>query len=160
MFVDAVWAHLLVFAVGQLFAWRYAQTGRFWLGAGVTIVLWAAADWWLVSRYLLAVEASRQVPPLLLLQVAAVTTSCAYLWALVRRWRGARGRGDGHRSAVAALLLALAVAMGVRSWRRRAPRYQHPQQRELGGGGPKPAWVGLGATAAAKPAAAACVAKV
>ncbi|MEC8251779.1 MAG: hypothetical protein VX044_01100 [Planctomycetota bacterium] len=104
MFVDAVWAHLLVFAVGQLFAWRYAQTGRFWLGAGVTIVLWAAADWWLVSRYLLAVEASRQAPPLLLLQVAAVTTSCAYLWALMRRWRGARGRGDGHRSAVAALL--------------------------------------------------------
>ena len=104
MFVDAVWAHLLVFAMGQLFAWRYAQTGRFWLGAGVTIVLWAAADWWLVSRYLLAVEASRQVPPLLLLQVVAVTTSCAYLWALVRRWRGARGRSDGHRSAVTALL--------------------------------------------------------
>ena len=54
VFVDAVWVNLAIFAVGQLFAWRYAHSGRFWVGAGVTVLLWASLDWWLVGRYLLA----------------------------------------------------------------------------------------------------------
>ena len=104
MFVDAVWLHLSVFVMGQLVAWRYARSGRFWLGAGVTILIWAAADWWLVSRYLLAVEASQQVAPLLVLQVVTLATACSYSWACLRRWRGQSGRGLGHRRALSALL--------------------------------------------------------
>ena len=50
MFLDAVWAHLGMFVVGQVFAWRYARSGRFWLGAGATALLWLALDAWLVSR--------------------------------------------------------------------------------------------------------------
>lgn len=104
VFVDAVWVNLAVFAVGQLFAWRYARGGRFWVGAGVTVLLWASLDWWLVGRYLLAYAPEQQALPLAGLQLTAAVTACAYLWACVRQRRGRRQRDVGHRQALACLL--------------------------------------------------------
>ncbi|MFT4515568.1 MAG: hypothetical protein ACI91B_004285, partial [Planctomycetota bacterium] len=85
MFVDAVMANVLVFAVGQVFAWLFLRSGRFWMGAGATVALWTFIDWWLVSRYLLANPPEGQQVPLLGLQATVALTTAAYLWALVRR---------------------------------------------------------------------------
>lgn len=104
MFVDAVWANVLVFAVGQAFAWLYLRGGRFWLGAGATLLLWASADWWLVGRYLLGASPGEQVVPLLILQVTAIATSAAYLWARLRRRQGRASRGQRHREAIQRML--------------------------------------------------------
>ena len=104
MFVDAVWVNLAIFAVGQLFAWRYAHSGRFWVGACVTILLWTSLDWWLVGRYLLSYAPGQLALPLGALQITAAVTAAAYSWARVRRLRGRRQRAPGHRAALARLL--------------------------------------------------------
>ena len=82
MFVDAVWVHLLVFAVGQACAWLYARSGRFGPGAAATVCLWVAVDWWLVVRYLLAADAQGQLAPLALLYAAAGLTSGVFAASL------------------------------------------------------------------------------
>ena len=104
VYVDAVWVNLAIFAVGQLFAWRYAHSGRFWVGAGVTVLLWTSLDWWLVGRYLLAYAPEQQALPLAGLQLTAAATAFAFLWACVRRRRGRHQRDAGHRQALACLL--------------------------------------------------------
>ena len=104
MFVDAVLANVLLFALGQVFAWLYLRSGRFWVGAGSTLVLWVAIDWWLVARYVFAAPASGQRLPLLMLQVVAVATMVAYLWAHLRRRRGAAQRSERFREAIASML--------------------------------------------------------
>jgi len=104
VFVDAVWANVLVFAVGQAFAWLYVRSGRFWLGAGATIALWVAADWWLVGRYLLGASPAEQSVPLLLLQATAIATTVAFVWALVRRRQGRADRDQRHRKAIQHML--------------------------------------------------------
>lgn len=104
MFVDAVWANVLVFAVGQAFAWLYARSGRFWLGAGATVTLWVAADWWLVGRYLLGASAAEQVLPVAILQLTSVATTGAFLWAQLRRRQGRAARAERHRHAIQRML--------------------------------------------------------
>lgn len=104
MFVDAVWVHLLVFAVGQACAWLYARSGRFGPGATATVCLWVAVDWWLVVRYLLAADAQGQLAPLALLYAAAGLTSGALVWAGLRRRSGRRLRDERHRRALALAL--------------------------------------------------------
>ena len=104
MFVEAVWVHLVAFGVGQAAAWAYARSGRFWVGATSTALLWGAADWWLVSRFLLDVGPSRLWGPLLLLHGVAVATAVPYVWARLRRRRGRSTRATRHRAALALLL--------------------------------------------------------
>ncbi|MCK5940408.1 MAG: hypothetical protein KAI24_00450 [Planctomycetes bacterium] len=104
MFVDAVWANVLLFAVGQVFAWLYMRGGRFWLGAGATLALWVAIDWWLISRFLLDATAAEQRAPVLLLQVTAIAIGTAFVWSRIRSLRGRSTRGERHRSAVACAL--------------------------------------------------------
>lgn len=104
VFVDAVMANVLVFAVGQVFAWLFLRTGRFWLGAGATVALWTFIDWWLVSRYLLGTPAAGQQLPLLSLQLTAVLTTVIYLWAVLRRHLAAPQRADRFREGIQQLL--------------------------------------------------------
>jgi tetratricopeptide (TPR) repeat protein len=104
VFVDAVMANVVVFAVGQLFAWLFLRTGRFWLGAGATVALWGSIDWWLVGRYLLAAPATSQQLPLVLLQGTSIAITIAYLWALIRRRLAAPQRADRFRTGIALLL--------------------------------------------------------
>lgn len=104
MFVDAVVANVLVFAVGQVFAWLFLRSGRFWLGAGATVALWTFIDWWLVARFLLATPAEGQQMPLLCLQGTAVLTTAAYLWARLRRRLAAPKRADRFREGIQQLL--------------------------------------------------------
>ncbi|MFK7738870.1 MAG: hypothetical protein AB8H80_01005 [Planctomycetota bacterium] len=98
MFVDAVVANVVLFLVGQVFAWLYLRSGRFAVGAAAMISLWVCIDWWLVQRYLLGGEPSKQVLPLLLLQLTVVLVAGAYLWACVRRRRGAAERTERYRA--------------------------------------------------------------
>jgi hypothetical protein len=104
VFVDAVMANVLVFAVGQVFAWLFLRSGRFWMGAGATVALWTFIDWWLVSRYLLANPPEGQQVPLLGLQATVALTTAAYLWALVRRRLAAPKRADRFREGIQQLL--------------------------------------------------------
>lgn len=97
-------ANVVVFAVGQLFAWLFLRTGRFWLGAGATVVLWGSIDWWLVGRYLLAAPATSQQLPLALLQGTSVAITITYLWALIRSRLAAPQRADRFRAGIALLL--------------------------------------------------------
>lgn len=104
MFVDAVLANLLVFAVGQVFACLYWRSGRFWVGAGATVVLWAAVDVWLVQRYLLAAPAERQGWAVLAVQVTSALVAGNYLWTCLRRRLGRSRRPDRFRRGMAELL--------------------------------------------------------
>lgn len=100
MFVDALIGNLVLFAVAQVCAWLYLRRGRFWLGAGVTVLLWLFVDWWLVARLLLASPADAQRVPLTGLQIVAVAVTVAYGWALWRRAGSRRERPAMHRAAV------------------------------------------------------------
>ena len=104
MFVEAVWIHVVAFGAGQAAAWAYARSGRFWVGAVSTVSLWVAADWWLVSRFLLEVGPARLWAPLLLLHGVALATAASYVWARLRRRGGRRARAARHRAALALLL--------------------------------------------------------
>lgn len=97
-------ANVLVFAVGQAFAWLFLRSGRFWLGAAATVALWTFTDWWLVSRFLLATPAEGQQLPLLGLQVTALLTAAAYLWARLRKRLAAPKRADRFREGIQQLL--------------------------------------------------------
>ena len=104
VFIDAVMANVLVFAVGQVFAWLFLRTGRFWLGAGATVVLWVSIDCWLVQRYVLASPADMQQLALLCLQATAALTTFFYLWACVRKRLAAPRRAAGYRRGIRQLL--------------------------------------------------------
>ena len=104
MFVDAVWANLSVFGVGQVFAWLFLRSGRFWVGAGALAVLWAAIDWWLVQRFLLSVPAQGQQLAVCILQATAVLVTGSYLWACLRRWLGAPVRSERFRRGITELV--------------------------------------------------------
>ncbi|MGC6489070.1 MAG: hypothetical protein ACON4Z_15590 [Planctomycetota bacterium] len=104
MFLDAVWAHLGMFAIGQLFAWRYARSGRFWLGASATALLWIALDAWLVARYVLDLASPLQAAPLVALYAVVLGTAASFLWAGIRRLRGRSTRRARHAAAIACSL--------------------------------------------------------
>lgn len=104
MFVDAVLANVLVFAVGQVFAWLFLRTGRFWVGAAATTALWGSVDWWLVQRFLLADPAEGQQFPVLMLQATALLVTVSYLWARLRKRLAAPHRPDRFRQGTAELL--------------------------------------------------------
>ncbi len=104
MFVDAVLANVLVFAVGQAFAWLFLRTGRFWVGAAATTALWASMDCWLVQRFLLATPAEGQQLAVLILQATALSVTTGYLWARLRKRLGAPVRTDRFRQGTAELL--------------------------------------------------------
>jgi hypothetical protein len=104
VFVDAVMANVLVFAVGQAFAWLFLRSGRFWLGAGATVALWTFVDWWLVTRFVLATPVEGQQWPLLSLQVTALVTTAAYLGAQLRKRLAAPKRADRFREGLQQLL--------------------------------------------------------
>ena len=97
-------ANVLVFAVGQVFAWLYLRSGRFWLGAGATVALWGAIDWWLVGRYVLGTPVAGQQLPVLVLQAMAFLTTASYLAAIIRRRVGAAQRPDRFREGITLLL--------------------------------------------------------
>lgn len=97
-------ANVLVFAVGQAFAWLFLRSGRFWLGAGATVALWTFIDWWLVSRFLLATPVEGQQMPLLGLQITSLLTVAAYLWARLRKRLAAPKRADRFREGIQQLL--------------------------------------------------------
>lgn len=104
MFVDAVMANVAVFAVGQVFAWLFLRSGRFWLGAGSTVALWTFIDWWLVSRYLLGTPVEGQQLPVLLLQATAILTTFTWVWAKLRKRLAAPQRAERFRVGVQQLL--------------------------------------------------------
>jgi hypothetical protein len=104
VFADAVLPNLLVFACGQLAAWLYLRTGRFWLGTAATTALWVLLDWWLVARYLFGVPAADQRLPLLLLQLVAVATVVAFGLARLRRRLAGPRRAERFRAGIAFLL--------------------------------------------------------
>ncbi|MCB9876460.1 MAG: hypothetical protein H6835_02570 [Planctomycetes bacterium] len=110
MFVDALWANLAVFAVGQLVAVGYLRTGRFWLGMAATVALWGGLDWWLVQRFLFAATEAEQRLPLLLVQVTAVVVVTAWTWARLRRRAGRATRTARYRAGLQALLAGEAAA--------------------------------------------------
>ena len=98
-------ANVLVFAVGQVFAWLFLRTGRFWLGVGATVALWGSIDCWLVQRYVLATPEDGQQMAVLCLQATAVLTTFSYLWACVRKRLAAPRRADGYRRGIRQLLV-------------------------------------------------------
>lgn|GEM_PF-4203102 len=100
MFVDAVWGHFVVFAVGQALAWWYARRGRFWFGAAVTVLIWGAIDWWLVGRYLLGLTPEQQVVPVAILQSTSLMVVGSFCWSQLRRIRGRKTRTSRHREGV------------------------------------------------------------
>ena len=63
--------NVLVFAVGQAFAWLFLRSGRFWLGAGATVALWTFIDWWLVARFVLGDPVEGLQWPLLGLRIGS-----------------------------------------------------------------------------------------
>lgn len=101
MFAAFFLPNLLAFVLGQAAAWYYLRSGRFWLGVGATVLLWLSLDWWLVARYVLAVEPVELRLPAAALQALAVATVGALAFGLWRRrWSAvARARtrhfGDG-----------------------------------------------------------------
>ena len=100
MFVDAVWGHFVVFAVGQALAWWYARRGRFWFGAAVTVLIWGAIDWWLVGRYLLGFAPEQQAVPVAILQITSLLVVGCFCWAQLRRIGGRQTRTARHRAGV------------------------------------------------------------
>ena len=104
VFVDAVMVNVLVFAVGQAFAWLFLRSGRFWLGAGATVALWTFIDWWLVARFVLGDPVEGLQWPLLGLQATASMTTGAYLWARLRKRLAAPQRADRFREGLQQLL--------------------------------------------------------
>lgn len=106
-------ANVLVFAVGQAFAWLFLRSGRFWLGAGATVALWTFIDWWLVTRFVLATPVEGQQMPLLSLQVTALLTTAAYLWARLRKRLAAPKRADRFREGLQQLLSGKLAAADI-----------------------------------------------
>jgi hypothetical protein len=72
------------FVVGQLAAWSYLRTGRFLPGFVATVLLWSLLDWWLVARFVFAVDLAELRWPAAALQAVAVTTAAVLLFG---RWR-------------------------------------------------------------------------
>lgn len=85
MLAASLLPNLLVFACGQAAAWYYLRTGRFVLGFASTVALWGLIDWWLVARYVLAVDAVALRWPALGLQAVALATIAVLLFGLWRR---------------------------------------------------------------------------
>jgi hypothetical protein len=113
VFVDSVMANVLVFVVGQAFAWLFLRSGRFWLGAGATVALWTFIDWWLVSRFVLETPVEGQQVPLLSLQVTALLTTAAYLCARLRKRLAAPKRADRFREGLQQLLSGKLAAADI-----------------------------------------------
>ncbi len=92
--MDGFFANLLLLLVAQSAAWQFLRTGRVWLGAIATALLWCLLDAWLVARYVFA----HAEPPWTYLLVGFQATAAAILalWGFAawrRRWsRTARQR--------------------------------------------------------------------
>jgi tetratricopeptide (TPR) repeat protein len=86
---------LLTFALGQAAAWYYLHSGRYWPGTAATVLLWVLIDWWLVARYVFAVEAVELQLPAAALQAIAVATVGALAFGLWRRRYSAVARARG-----------------------------------------------------------------
>ena len=104
MFVDVVLPHLVVFAFGQAAAWLYLRTGRVWLGAATTIVLWLLIDWWLVGRFVFGAGPADQRLPLLSMQLVSLAAVAGYVAARVRRRVAAPKRQQRFAAALQLLL--------------------------------------------------------
>lgn len=85
MFAASLLPNLLVFACGQAAAWYYLRTGRFVLGFASTVALWVLLDWWLVARFVLAVDVIALRWPAFGLQAVALATIVVLLFGLWRR---------------------------------------------------------------------------
>lgn len=96
MFAALTLPTLLAFVAGQAAAWYYLRTGRFWLGAAATIVLWSLFDWWAVARFVFAAGPDELRVPASLLQAVAVLTMLALLFA---QWRRRWSSTARHRRA-------------------------------------------------------------
>ncbi len=92
MFAANLLPILLAFAVGQAAAWYYLRSGRWRIGLAATVLLWAALDWWLVARYVLADDPVALRAPAAALQAVAVATAAALLAGLWRRRHSATAR--------------------------------------------------------------------
>jgi tetratricopeptide (TPR) repeat protein len=104
VFAASLLFQLLILAIGQGAAVYYLRTGRFWVGCLSTAALWAAFDWWLLQRYVLATGADALWPPASTLQAVALATVLALAFGLWRRRFSAVARaraahfGDGMAS--------------------------------------------------------------
>ena len=96
MLVESFLANLALFVAGQAAAWYYLRTGRLWWGGLSMAVLWVAADWAVVARYVFGDTGAHYRTALLVLQLTAIATVVALgvaLWR--RRWSAtARQRGE------------------------------------------------------------------
>lgn len=106
MFAALFLPNLLAFVIGQSAAWYYLRTGRFWTGFTTTVLLWVLLDWWLVARYVLAVEAVELRLPAAALQALALATAAALAFGLWRRrWsKTARARTEHFGAGLRAFL--------------------------------------------------------
>jgi hypothetical protein len=104
VFVDALLAHAAVFSVGQAVALLYLRRGRFWLGVGVTALLWASLDWWLVTRYVLSLPPEGVLWPLLCLYGSSSLAVLIFLFASIRKRLAAPHRQDRYGTGVRLLL--------------------------------------------------------
>lgn len=101
MFAAHFLPNLVVFVAGQAAAWYYLRSGRHGLGVAITVPLWALLDWWLVARYVFAVDAVELLWPATALQALTAATVAALAFGLWRRRHSAVARarttwfGDG-----------------------------------------------------------------
>lgn len=82
--MDGFFANLLLLLGAQGVAWHYLRSGRLWIGAIVSILLWSLLDAWLVARYVFAHDTAPWTH--LLVGFQATAAAMLGLWAF-GAWR-------------------------------------------------------------------------
>ncbi|MCA8977524.1 MAG: hypothetical protein KDC98_22565 [Planctomycetes bacterium] len=93
VFLESFLPNLALFIAGQVAAWFYLRSGRWWLGGTAMAVLWGAADWAVVARYVFADTGAGFHWAMIVMQATALTTVVALgvsQWR--RRWSGVAKR--------------------------------------------------------------------
>jgi tetratricopeptide (TPR) repeat protein len=85
VFSDSFLLNLALFVAGQAAAWFYLRTGRLWLGGIGTAMLWIAADWAVMAKYVFADVGPHFRGALVTMQATAVVTVVALALAQWRR---------------------------------------------------------------------------
>lgn len=115
MFAALVLPNLLAFVLGQLAAFGYLRTGRFWLGLWASCALWLLLDWWLVAKFVYdAGEPALRLPAGGLQGIAAWTSVAFVAARWRRRWSAAaRLRRDRFAAGLASYLRSDYQAAGA-----------------------------------------------
>ncbi|MCA8952850.1 MAG: hypothetical protein KDE27_25295 [Planctomycetes bacterium] len=97
MFAASFLPNFVLFVAGQAAAWFYLRTGRLLLGGIATAVLWIAADWAVVARFVFEDDGAHYRGALATMQVTAVA-----IVALLgfEQWRRRYSRTAKQRTAL------------------------------------------------------------